>query len=133
MLGRLVVIAAVAALAMAGAGGVAHAQAAKPKSRAELTAGQVSVDQNAWGSSAQRRSLQWSTDGRWGVKLDFDQPRTRDVDWRDVEAGAYFRVTPSLRVGGSVGLGAQAVDPKRTEAAEERPQPRVRLETTFRF
>lgn len=128
------IVAAVAALAIAGVATQAHAQTrapAKPKPRAEITASNPIDTSNDWGPAARRRSLELSTEGRWGLKLDYDQPTTRDTEWRDVEAGAYFRLTPSVRIGGSVGLGDQS--PPRRVTDDERPQPRVRLETTFRF
>lgn len=123
---------AVVALAFAGVSVDAQAQSKpKPKPRAELVTPNPAAVANDWGPAARRRSLELNTDGRWGLKLDFEQPSTRDVQWRDVEAGAYFRVSPSLRVGGSVGLGGQSTPRRVTE--DEKPQPRVRLETTFRF
>lgn len=129
-MGRMARMAAVvAALATASVAAQAHAQAAKPKARADNAAAFAS-DQNAWAPKA--KSLQWNGAGRWALKLDVDQPATRDVEWKDVEAGAYFRLTPSLRVGGSVGLDGSKGEPRRV-TPDEKPQPRVRLETTFRF
>lgn len=127
------IAAAVVALAVAGVAVDAQAQTRAPKAkpRAELVTPNPAAVANDWGPAARRRSLELNTDGRWGLKLDYEQPSSRDVQWRDVEAGAYFRVTPSLRVGGSVGLGDG--DPPRRVTDDEKPQPRVRLETTFRF
>ncbi|HYF22469.1 MAG TPA: hypothetical protein VD929_03640 [Caulobacteraceae bacterium] len=119
---------AVCALAFAGAAADAHAQS-KPKSRTDAAAAQAFSEQSA---AKGRKSLQWNNDGRWSLKLDQDQPVGREADWKDVEAGAYYRLTPSLRVGGSFGLGERKSDPARLQP-EEKAQPRVRLETTFRF
>lgn len=130
-MGRMARMAAVvAALATASVAAQAHAQAAKPKARADSAAAFAS-DQNTWAPKP-RKSLQWNGDGRWALKLDVEQPSTREVEWKDVEAGAYFRLTPSLRVGGSVGLDGSKDEPRRA-TPDEKPQPRVRLETTFRF
>jgi len=68
--------------------------------------------------------------GRWGVDLKLAAPVNRERKLRDVEAGAFFRVTPSVRVGGSVQLD--------DKLRPERPNPddrgaRVRLETKFKF
>jgi hypothetical protein len=70
--------------------------------------------------------------GRFGFTLDMQQPDSREPTPNDVQAGAYFRITPSLRVGGSVALGEQDLTPRRNQA---RPadQPKVRLETNFKF
>jgi hypothetical protein len=70
--------------------------------------------------------------GRFGVTLKMQQPTERASTLNDVQAGAYFRLTPSLRVGGSVALGDQQLTTMRTPV---RPadQPKVRLETSFKF
>jgi len=70
--------------------------------------------------------------GRFGFTLGIQQPSARPATPNDVSAGAYFRITPSVRVGGSVALGEQDLTPQRNQA---RPadQPKVRLETKFKF
>ncbi len=54
------------------------------------------------------------------------------MQWTDVQAGAYFRVTPSLRVGGAVALGEQEA-PAYKKSQPVETAPRVRLETAFKF
>ena len=70
--------------------------------------------------------------GRWGVTLNLQQPDGRDAKWNDVQAGAYFRVTPSLRVGGAVALGDKEI-PLYKKTQPQDGAPRVRLETAFKF
>lgn len=82
----------------------------------------------------EKRALRWDAKkGRWGLKLDLDQPSSRDMELQDVQAGAYFKVTPSIRVGGAVALGEKnpALSARKAEPTE--PAPRVRLETAFKF
>ena len=79
------------------------------------------------------KNLKWdASKGRFGFTLDVQQPDGRPATPNDVSAGAYFRITPSVRVGGSVALGEQDLTPQRNQA---RPadQPKVRLETRFKF
>lgn len=71
--------------------------------------------------------------GRWGVTLNMQQPDTRQSTLNDVAAGAYFRITPSLRVGGAVALGDQQLQPGARTPTPDEGQPRVRLETKFKF
>jgi hypothetical protein len=127
-------IVAIAALASAGVATDAFAQSkaqpAKARPRAETLTPAFTGDQTL-SPTGQRRSLQWNADGRWGLKLDYEQPASRDVQWKDMQTGAYFKLTPSVRFGASVGLGEQR-QPHRV-TPDEKPQPRVRLETTFRF
>lgn len=134
-------IAAIAALALTGSAAVAHAQTApakKPQPQANFA---VQNDFNArdaqFAPTDGRRSLVWDAKkGRWGLTLDI-KPRS-DIDpaagvqGRDVEAGAFFKVTPRLRVGGAVGVGPNQVAPIRKNDGREET-PRVRLETAFKF
>lgn len=122
---EVICISIAAGLAIASLGATAHAQSAR---RTEsLSGGQASE------SAAQRRpGLQWNAQGRWGLNLNVEQPVGREPDWNDVDASAHFRLSPSLRLQGSVGLGERRPDPARP-AERDREQPRVRLETIFRF
>jgi hypothetical protein len=93
----------------------------------------VTADRNQWGPQTTHKSFEWdSSKSRWGLKLDLDQPGDRQMDLNSVQAGAYYKLTPSLRVGGVVSLG----DPANTvprDVAPQPPAPRVRLETAFKF
>jgi len=84
-------------------------------------------------SAAPRKSLQWDASGHWTLNLDMDQPVGRDMDWKDVSAGAYFHITPSMRIGGSVGLGDKFSDPQHILPEDTINAPRVHLETKFKF
>ena len=80
------------------------------------------------------KSLKWDArKGRWGLTLNLDQPEARPAGGNDVQAGAYYRITPSLRVGGAVAFGDEQVKPGPKKIGSEEAQPRVRLESTFKF
>ena len=117
--------------------GMAAAPAhADPAPQAVFTARDAfAPDLNQWGPYAGRRSLQWdSKKAKWGLKLDLDPQVGRPLSYtdRDVQAGAYYKVTPSLRVGGAVSLGAMSSgDPQTAIPADHAPK--VRLETAFKF
>jgi hypothetical protein len=93
------------------------------------------VDRNQWGPQAGvHKTFEWdSAKSRWGLKLDLDQPGVREMDLNNVQAGAYYKLTPSLRVGGVVSLGDPSSVPPRPDVAPTAPAPRVRLETAFKF
>ena len=80
-----------------------------------------------------KRTLEWdSRKARWGLKLGVEQHMDRDVDWKDLQPGLYYRLTPRLHIGGAVSLAPDQTNIQRL--IEPRPaQPRVRLETTFKF
>lgn len=116
-----------AALVVSAAAADAHAQ-----SRSTARASDTPTVSLSQAQTPQRRGLQWSDD-RWGLNLNLQQPVGREAEWSDVEAGAFYRLTPRLRVGGAVGLGEPVQDPARAAETDRRSQPRVRLETIFKF
>ena len=92
----------------------------------------AAADQSHWAPQPTQKSLFWDQKGHWGLKLDLSQPVGRDMQLRDVQAGAYFHITPSIRVGGAVALGdSSAFD--RTTVLPQTQTPRVKLETNFKF
>ncbi len=79
------------------------------------------------------RTLEWdSRKGRWGLRLGVEQRTDRFSEWRDVQPGLYYKLTPRLHIGGAVSLAPspsinqRVIDPQGAA-------PRVRLETTFKF
>lgn len=80
------------------------------------------------------QAMSWDArKGRWGLTLNLEQPDARASTLNDVQAGAYYRLTPSLRVGGAVALGEQQLTPGPRKIVPDEGQPRVRLETKFKF
>lgn len=129
---RLVAIiaATVGSLALAGMASDASAQS---RNRAPS----VSLAETAAASSptvpSQRCALRWNDSGRWGLNFNLKEPVGRETEWGDVEAGAYYRLSPRLRVGAAANLATPDVDPARATESDRRAQPRVRLETIFKF
>jgi hypothetical protein len=121
------IVAAAAALAIAGASTHAYAQSTGKQTQSVQA---FTVDPSTWQPSGSR-SLQWNGNGRWGLKLDYQQPTTRDMAARDVDVGASYRLTKRLRVVGQVNVGDD--NGPRFANPDDKPQPRVRLETLFRF
>lgn len=132
-------MAAVVALTLLGSASAAYAQSAPAKPRAPapdafVVRGDFNLRDSQFGTGGGRRTLVWDAKkGRWGLMLEIT-PRGQGVDSqaRDVEAGAFFRVTPQLRVGGAVGVGPQAPTARKAGDRDEEA-PRVRLETAFKF
>lgn len=123
-------VAAVATALLLGA--VANAHAAEPRPRTTVDLAEQPNLPAAPANLAPRKTLQWDSNGKWGLRLGIDQPSLREPDWKDVKAGAFFRITPSLRVGGSVQLGDRLSSPKQVTPGDA-AAPRVHLETAFRF
>jgi len=117
----------VATAALLGAGATA-AQAADAKSKqldftVRTEASPITAPMQKWDAAK----------GRWGVILNLQQPDTRPGNLNDIQAGAYYRITPSLRVGGAVALGQEQLTPGPKKIGSEQGQPRVRLESSFKF
>lgn len=113
------VMAGVAALLLSGAAaGGAVAQGAKGSAPADVRLAPPPA----------KSSLKVLEKGRWGLNLNLEEPADRAQRLKDVEAGAFFRITPAMRVGGAVRLDDK-VRPDRIQPEERAP--RVRLETKF--
>jgi hypothetical protein len=136
-------------LAFAGSSTLAVAQTktVRPQSTVENIAGLAPLvqpasesfisDDTTGFSKPQSKVYQFNLDGKWGVKFDVNQPESSAPRSNDIDAGAFYKVTPSLRVGGTLGFGEKSdpmkPEPARSAAQGDKKQPRVRLETTFKF
>lgn len=125
---------AVAASALFGATGAAHAQAAKAKAPAAADTRAAARDAYTLDQAQGAKVLEVDAAKRWGLKLTMQPPVTRDIQLKDVEAGAYYKINPKLRVGGAVGL-ADTVAPDEAAKAKQSQQttPRVKLNAIFKF
>jgi hypothetical protein len=124
-----------AGLSLLATADVASAQAAAASGRARAPAVSLTDAQAARAAAAQPGSsrLRFTERGRWGLDLNLSQPVGRESNLGDVEAGAYYRVNPRLRVGATAGLAEPESDPARAPQTDRRAAPRFRLESIFRF
>jgi len=111
---------------------VADVASAQSDARTRAPAVSLSEAQSARAVAGPSR-LRFTERGRWGLDLNLSQPETRDSSVGDVEAGAYYRINPRLRVGAAAGLAETDTDPARGPQTERRSAPRFRLESIFRF
>jgi hypothetical protein len=117
------------AVVLMGTGAVAQAQTKPMTGSASLTTQTTSPpSQDPLAPAGVRKTLQWDNKtGKWGLKLE----TARDAKDKEAEVGAYYRVTPSLRVGGALGLTNV---PSPQQPVETDPnQPRVRIESALKF
>jgi hypothetical protein len=124
---RLSVVLAATALISAAAGAAHAADRIKPY---DFT---VKSEPSAVAPLSGQTTKVDASKGRFGVTLSLQQPDVRASTLNDVAAGAYYRITPSLRVGGSVSLGDQQLRNNRALPVRPTDTPRVRLETAFKF
>jgi hypothetical protein len=133
MLGMFVRRAATVAVATAFLAAMAGAaQAADAKAGTKPLDFTVKMD--APGATPQAPVVKWDAERKkWGFTLNLQQPDTRASTWNDIQAGAYYRITPSLRVGGAFALGGQQPLPGPKPGVPEGGQPQVQFETKFKF
>jgi hypothetical protein len=124
---KTAILIAATALLSAGAG---VAQAADSKSKAiDFT---VRTEASAIAPGTQ--TFRWdAARGRWGLMLNMQQPDSRGIVASDIQAGAYYRVTPSLRVGVGGALGDPQLQNGPRKITPDEAQPRVQFETRFKF
>lgn len=142
-------------LAIAGTGTLAHALTPQKVAKSQTSVADVlalqplsptTVDNTFSNDTAtnladrsQSKSYAFALKGKWGVKFDVNQPETTPSGMNDVDAGAFYKLSPSVRVAGTLGFGEKTneafrADPVTTAAQQAaKNQPRVRLETTFKF
>jgi hypothetical protein len=120
----------IAATALLGAAAGA-AQAAEPKAKPlDLS---IRQEPSPIISTGGRTMKFDASKGRWGLTLNMEQPDARPSTLNDVQAGAYYRITPTLRVGGAVALGEEQLQPGPKKLSPDEGQPRVRFGTIFKF
>lgn len=122
----------VAGLALVAVADAASAQAATARGRTPAVSLSEANAARAAATPAGQSRLRFTERGRWGLDLNLNQPVGREDSLGDVEAGAYYRVNPRLRVGAAAGLAETERDPARAPQTE-RPTARFRLESIFRF
>ncbi|MGZ3298036.1 MAG: NtrZ family periplasmic regulatory protein [Asticcacaulis sp.] len=140
-------------LAVAGISTHAYAVTPQKASKAQTTAADVinlaplsptTVDTFSndaapnFSQKSQSKVYAFNLKGKWGVKFDVNQPETTPSGFNDVDAGAFYKLSPSVRVAGTLGFGEKTTDafkaePSSPAAQAAKTQPRVRLETTFKF
>jgi hypothetical protein len=80
------------------------------------------------------QTLKWdAAKGRWGLTFNLHQPDTRETTLNDIQAGAYYKITPAWRAGGAFSFGNEQILPGPKPNTPENSQPRVQFETKFKF
>jgi hypothetical protein len=92
------------------------------------------ADRNQWAPLSQHRTFEWDAGkSPWGLKFDVEQQPGATSEYKNVQAGAFFKLTPSLRVGAGVSLSDAQNNPTNNPLAQTPAPPRVHLETAFKF
>jgi hypothetical protein len=94
----------------------------------------ILADRNQWAPLAQHKTIEWdAAKGRFGLKFDVEQqPGLAGSEYKNVQAGAYFKITPSLHVGAGVSLNDQP-NTSANPLVQQPAPPKVHVETTWKF
>lgn len=106
------------------------AYAADTKSAPLQINGQIETKAIPPGAVAPATNAKWdASKGRWGFMVDVGRLGNAV---KNILAGAYYRLTPSLKVGSSIGYGSDE-DLDGAKTREPPKTPRVKLEANFNF
>lgn len=138
--GGVSLVAGLVVLALAGSSTLTYAAPAQKSSADVMTLTPLATASDTFAndigfSKNQSKVYTFNLKGKWGMKFDVNQPETSPSGLNDIDAGAFYKLTPSLRVGGTVGFGEKSdpLKPEPNNQLQNKKQPRVRLETTFKF
>ncbi|MGZ6011800.1 MAG: NtrZ family periplasmic regulatory protein [Caulobacteraceae bacterium] len=94
----------------------------------------ILAERSQWAPLVQHKTMEWdAAKSRFGLRLDVEQqPGAAGSETKNVQAGAFFKITPSLRVGAGVTLGDQQTSTANPLAQQPTP-PRVHFETAWKF
>lgn len=140
------------AIAVMGAAVVAASGVAEAQTRADRSAVVAEVpwyERFTYSSGVSEPAPSWSTvnpraesqpvapAARWGMTLNLgEQERLSAAEAisprEEAAVGAFFRITPSVRVGGRVSVAPQPINPGGRRPEDE-PAAGVKLESAFRF
>lgn len=153
-----IILAAAFAVMLAGVAGAAAAQDADTAEVAESMAPEAAVsvappapvapwyqsftqegdrfDLSGFGRDRGQSTVEIEGGSNWGLSLGFESApaasaRNGNVD--GLSAGAYFKVSPRIRVGGELGYRSETGDPSSLRPNDEIGSSEVKLESAFRF
>lgn len=135
--------AAVLAAALTGAAGVAHAQDVESAASLasdgaglpwyqDFTKDSDAFDITGHALRGEGSEVIWSAGSRWDFRFGIDSREVNEEQRLDgVRAGAFFSITPRMRVGGELGYVSRDENPILNRRDQDAPQ--VKLETALRF
>ena len=90
-------------------------------------------DHTATIGRSQAKTFRMDLQGKWGVSLDVNQVANMPAGWNDVDAGAFYKLGPRVRVGGAVGYGQKTIGFQPAAQDPNKTQPRVKFQTELKF
>ncbi|MBR9833846.1 MAG: hypothetical protein GYB42_01325 [Alphaproteobacteria bacterium] len=113
---------------------ISETEQAQPDWFQQFTLSTNDIESKAWQTEpSQSFSLAWVKGDRWSVSVDLTSRDARSpLPREEMSAGADFRITSRLSVGGEVRIGADELDPT-TSWQEQQIEAGIRLRSAFKF
>lgn len=121
------------------AAGIAREAAAAPPWNRAFTVRDETRKESSPAAFSHTQSIDIPASGKWGVALNFDLKDTTYENMDRMSAGAYFKLSPRIRLGGSVSFGAP--NGLRVSTPQDRVLPAapaegdsaIRIESSIKF
>lgn len=113
---------------------LAETEDAKPDWYRQFTISNPSGGLQAWETEPTRDvNFAWVKGERWQVNIDLtSRPDTSPLPREQVSAGATFRLTPRISIGGAVSIGSDELD-NNSVWEDEDVETGIRLQSAFKF
>ncbi|MCF6329581.1 MAG: hypothetical protein L3J02_07270 [Henriciella sp.] len=113
---------------------LAETERAEPDWFQQFTFSRSDIESPVWQTEPSKSfNLAWVKGDRWSVSLDLTSRDARSpLPREEMSAGADFRITPRLSVGGELRIGADELD-GTNQLQEQQVEAGIRLRSAFKF
>ncbi len=113
---------------------IAETEQAQPEWFQQFTFNRTDLETPVWeGEPAQSFSLAWVKGDRWSLSVDLTSRDERSpLPREEMSAGADFRITPRISVGGELRIGAEELD-NANQFTDKEVEAGIRLRSAFKF
>lgn len=114
---------------------VSETEEAEPDWYRQFTLSTPSDEAPIWQSRPSKEvRLAWVKGDKWHLSVDLtSRPDDSPLPREEMRAGAEFRITPRISVGGTLSLGANELDGALNELQDEEIETGIRLRSAFKF
>ncbi|WP_300377451.1 NtrZ family periplasmic regulatory protein [Henriciella sp.] len=114
---------------------VSETDDAEPDWYRQFTLSSPSDERPIWQSGPSKEvKLAWVKGDKWQLSVDLtSRPEDSPLPREEMRAGAEFRITPRISVGGSVSVGASELDASLQQLQDEKIETGIRLRSAFKF
>ncbi|RIJ30377.1 NtrZ family periplasmic regulatory protein [Henriciella mobilis] len=118
-----------------GAPTAAETDEAEPDWYRQFTLSSPSSEMPIWQTSPSKEvRLAWVKGDKWQLSVDLtSRPDDSPLAREEMRAGAEFRITPRISVGGSVSVGANELNGAFDQLQDEAVETGIRLRSAFKF